>query len=288
MNKLRKLFNFHKVVMTIVYSVIYTLGIVLFLNNANLISTGVAGIAQIVVDVINRFGIGSTYGIVYLILNIPGIVLGWYKVGRKFTFYSLLSIVTVTVTSNMVPEIEVSKDLIMNAIFGGALMGFGIGGLLKIGGSSGGTDFYGIYLYQKFGMDFTRINTLINVVIIAVATFLYGTEIALYTILSFYVRTVALDQVFTNNNKITVWIIGEDLSKVSQYINSYLKHGTTIINNVEGGYTRQHKEIIMTILNQYEYSMLVEDIYKIDPTVFINVTETFDVHGNFKRVKEEV
>ncbi len=287
MNKLLSIANNRKMYLTIMYSIIYTLGITLFLNSADLISTGLSGVAQILDNVLNTINIPVTYGTLYLALNIPGILLGWFKIGKKFTFYSIVSILTVTLTSDLFPIIHVTDDIILNSIFGGLLMGYAIGGLLKIGASSGGTDFYGIWLFEKYGIDFTRINVIINFGIIGVATFIYGVEIGLYTLLSFYVRTVSIDQVFTNNNKITVWIIGQDLTKVSQYINQKLKHGTTIIPNVEGGYTRERKEIIMTILNQYEYSMLIEDLYKIDPTVFINVTETYKLHGNFKFRKEE-
>ncbi len=287
MNKLLSIANNRKMYLTIMYSIIYTLGITLFLNSANLISTGLSGVAQILDNILNNVNIPVTYGTLYLALNIPGILLGWFKIGKKFTFYSIISIFTVTLTSDLFPVIHVTDDIILNSIFGGLLMGYAIGGLLKIGASSGGTDFYGIWLFEKYGIDFTRINVIINFGIIGVATFIYGIEIGLYTLLSFYVRTVSIDQVFTNNNKITVWIIGQDLTKVSQYINQKLKHGTTIIPNVEGGYTRERKEIIMTILNQYEYSMLIEDLYKIDPTVFINVTETYKLHGNFKFRKEE-
>ncbi len=287
MNKLLSIANNRKMYLTIMYSIIYTLGITLFLNSADLISTGLSGVAQILDNILNGLNIPVTYGTLYLALNIPGILLGWFKIGKKFTFYSIISIFTVTLTSDLFPVIHVTDDIILNSIFGGLLMGYAIGGLLKIGASSGGTDFYGIWLFEKYGIDFTRINVIINFGIIGVATFIYGIEIGLYTLLSFYVRTVSIDQVFTNNNKITVWIIGQDLTKVSQYINQKLKHGTTIIPNVEGGYTRERKEIIMTILNQYEYSMLIEDLYKIDPTVFINVTETYKLHGNFKFRKEE-
>ncbi len=287
MNKIINVVSNKKILLTIVYSIVYTLGITLFLDSADLISTGLSGVAQILDNVLDSLSIPSSYGSLYLLLNIPGIILGWIKIGKKFTFYSIVSIVTVTITSGIFPVIKITDDIILNSIFGGLLMGYGIGGLLKIGASSGGTDFYGIWLFEKYDMDFTKINVIINFGIIGFATLIYGIEIGLYTILSFYIRTVSIDQVFTNNNKITVWIIGQDLTKVSQYINQKLKHGTTIIPNVEGGYTRERKEIIMTILNQYEYSILIEDLYKIDPSVFINVTETYKLHGNFKFRKED-
>ncbi len=288
MKTILKIMTDKKFYYTIIFSMIYALGIIIFLDKANLISTGLAGASQIILFFTEKLGLGVTYGLIYLVTNIPGVILGWYKIGKKFTFYSLVSILTVTITSDLMPEsIIITHDIILNSIFGGLLMGYGIGGLLRIGASSGGTDFYGIYLFEKYGIDFTRINTMINIGVIGVAMIIFGLEIGLYTILSFYIRTVTLDTVFTNNNKLTVWIIGRDLTKVSQYINQKLKHGTTIIPNVEGGYTREKKEVIMTILNQYEYSMLIDDLHKIDPSVFINVTETYRIHGNFKYKKDK-
>lgn len=274
-----------KVLITIFYSFVYAFGMQMFLAPASLIATGLAGVSQILTLI---FPVVS-YGVFYLLINIPGFILGFSKIGYRFTTYSVISVLTVTFTTMIVPvpESPFTSDIILNCVFAGIVMGIGIGGLLKNGASSGGTDFIGIYLYNKYGYDFAKVNLAINLAIIVIAALLFGIEIGLYTTLSFYIRNITIDQVFTSNNKMTVWIIAEDLTRVSTYINQKLGHGTTKMSAV-GGYTQKDKEIIMTILTQYEYSRLRDDIETICPDAFINVTETFDLAGNFNRRRKIV
>lgn len=281
-----KKLNMKKIGLTIFFSFIYTIGMQLFLAPAGLIATGVAGIAQMLDMYVP---VNISYSIFYLGLNIPGFYLGFKKIGYQFTMYSVISVMTVTLGAYILPSPSLTQaftsDIIINCVFGGIIMGYGIGGLLKIGASSGGTDFFGVILYDKYGFDFSKVNMVINVSIIIVATVLGTVEIGLYTVLSFYVRNLTINQIFTSNKKMTVWIIGRDLTRVSTYINQKLGHGTTIING-EGGYTLSEKQIIMTILTQYEYAVLRENIHYICDDAFINVTECYEVEGNFKRKRK--
>ncbi len=267
-----------KIIQVIFYSLIYSLGMSIFLIPMQLIATGVAGITQILTYLVPSV----SYATFYLALNIPGIYLGFQKLGFSFTTYSLISILTVSISSSLIPPLVITNDILLNCIFAGMVMGYSLGSLLKIGASSGGTDFWGIWIQRKFDYDFVKINFSINVAIIITAIFLFNLEIGMYTLVSFYIRNLTINQIFINNNKMTVWIIAEDLNKVSKYINENLGHGTTIIKGA-GGYTHKEKEIIMTILTQYEYSILIDKINLICPDAFVNVTETFKIQGNFKR-----
>lgn len=273
------LYDIKKLVKVIIFSIIFAMSINFFLIPINLISTGIAGIAQIISDVS-----ALDYGIFYLLLNIPGIILGLTKLGSRFTIYSIVSILTVTIASSIIPTTGFTDDVIINCIFGGIFMGYALGNLLKIGTSSGGTDFYGIWIEQKFQKSFSSFNLLLNLFIISVAAFLYGIDIALYTLLSFYIRNLTMQQIFVNNEKMTVWIIGDDLTRVSTYINQVIGHGTTIIK-ATGGYTQEDKQVIMTILTHYEYSLLCDAITVICPNAFMNVTETTNIFGNFTAKK---
>ena len=279
---MKKLLLSKKFGLTVFYSVIYSLALSLFMNNAGLLATGLTGIVQI----INEFFIESIdFGVLYLLFNIPVLVIGYFFIGKKFTFYTIVSVLTVSLTSSLLPSFVLSDDIFLNSIFGGLIMGYAIGGLLKIGSSSGGTDILGIIYYQKKGTSFTKFNSILNLFIIVIGALLYGGEVALYTLVSMYFRNQGINTIFTNNEKITVWIIGKDLSSVSLYINSKLSHGTTIFPECRGGFSGNRKDVLMTILNKYEYGILINDISKIAPDAFINVTETFKIEGNYKHTK---
>ncbi len=275
----KKSFSLIKFMKVIFYSFVFALGMNIFLIPMNLLSTGMSGIAQLISD----YSIFS-YSVIYFVINVPGILLGFNKLGFRFTVYTLVSIVSVSFFAGVIPVYSFTDDIIINCIFSGICMGYALGKLLKNGTSSGGTDFYGIYLEQKYGFSFSNINLVINVIIISIAAFLYGMEVAMYTLLSFYIRNLTMNQFFVANNKLTVWIVGPDLTRVSTYINQVIGHGTTIIEGT-GGFTQDKKEVILTILTQYEYSILKDAIKDVCPEAFINVNETHKISGNFKPKK---
>lgn len=282
--KLDKHSTAYKVVVTILLSIIYGIGIAFFLQPSRLISMGLTGIAQLV-----TIWSGISFGIVYLVLNIPGLILSFTKLGKKFTLYSLISIVVVTITTDIIPLLNVpdafTDDRIVNCIFAAMIMGFSIGGLLKIGASSGGLDFYCLYMFQKKGIPFSYINFPVNAAIVVVSGFVFGIETMLYSIIYIIIRELIINMFYTNNQKITVWIVGNDLSKIADYIHKNIGRGTSIFKAVEGGYTHQNKEVIMVVLNVYQFAQLKEEIYKLNPNVFVSATRTYDVVGNYRANK---
>lgn len=275
--------NIKKIFWILFFTTIYTLGLVLFIQPIQLLTTGITGISQII-----QHYTGFSYAAIYFIINIPGIFIGYKYIGKKFTYYSFLSIVTVTLLSslniiNYIPQL--TSNLMLNSIFGGILLGYGTGGLLKKGFSSGGTDFYVMYLLKYKNMNFMKVNLIINIIIIVLGATYHSVELSLYTIISLFVRNMVLDNVFTNTNTITLFIIGDKLDQISNFITCDLKRGSTIINNAEGGFTHNSKKVMITTINQYEYTVLCEKLETIDEEIFINVIDTLDVVGNYKKDK---
>lgn len=283
MRKLRNKYIVIKIFLTILYSAIYAIGLQIFIQPVHLLTTGLAGIAQI----IEQFA-SIEYGVLYLILNIPGMLIGWFYLGKKFTFHSFLSIVTVTLVTLVVPIQAVSQDLLLNSIFGGIVMGYGIGSLLKIGGSSGGTDFFVMYLLKYKNIEFAKVNIILNIIIVLVGIIFNNIEIGMYTIVSLYVRNTVLDQVFTHTQTSVLFIVGNNLQQTSYFINNKLKRGTTILKNAEGGYTRDSKEVIMVSLNRYEYSIFIDYINLLEEDIFITVMDAKNIVGNYQLSKGEL
>lgn len=278
MNIIEKQIDRHKIIMTIMYSFIFAFGLNMFLTPENILSTGLTGIAQIVSILIPVI----PFGLFYFLINIPGVIIGFIFLGKKFTLYSLISVITVSVATTIIPTMGITNDVILNCLFGGIIMGYGMGGLLKYGSSTGGLDFYGMYLYQKFGINFTNLQTMINVGIILTSGFLFGIEIALYSMLALIVRQMMVAKVYTTHQKLTVWVIGESVRDVSDYINFQLGRGTNIFHNVEGGYTHNEKEVLMAILDEYEFRSLQDNIKSINSEVFMYASGTSHIGGNYQ------
>lgn len=266
-----------KIIQTIIFSLIFAIGINFFIAPAEILSSGMSGIVQIFEHIFNNL----SYSVIYFLCNVPGIILSIIFLGKRFTILSVISIVTVTIATFVMPERQITEDILVNCIFGGLLMGYGAGGMLKHHSSNGGLDIYGMLVYQAFGINFAKFSLIIDVIICLVAAYFFGLEIALFTILSIAVRILTLNFVYRNHAKLTVWIVGENLDTLDEYITIKLKRGSTIFTEAKGGYSRAKKQVIMTTLDQIEYQHLVDNLDKYGKNIFITTTNTSHIHGNY-------
>ena len=188
---------------------INSLAINIFLVNANLLSGGVSGIALIV-----QYLTSIPAGYTKLILNIPLLILSYFKINKSFTFLTIIgtlgSVITLILTTNMQRFITL-KDPLLLSIYGGVLQGIGIGLVFVYNGSTGGLDII-TALIKKHKED-TNIGTvsfLLNGVIVVIGCFIFGISIGLYTLLLMYISSFTLDktiQIF--NRKRLVLIISD-------------------------------------------------------------------------------
>lgn len=273
-----------------IYSLLYAVGFQLFIEPAGLLATGFSGIAQIIVR-ISPAELGLTYAVVYFALNIPGFLLSYITMGKTFTIYTFYTVFMMSYLTSVVAHLSsnwfITDDIILQCVFGGLLMGYSIGAILKVGASSGGTDIFGLYLLKTRNMSFNKVNMVMNAAIILSAMELFGLEAGLYTLLSLYVRNLTMKYVFTNNDLVTLFIITKDSRVVQKMITMRLQRGTTILQGY-GGYTHAEKDVVMTTLNQYEYRLFLNllDQY-VDERVFVNVMDTRNIIGNYNIQKNK-
>ncbi|MUV36543.1 UPF0750 membrane protein YitT [Lentibacillus sp. JNUCC-1] len=111
-----------RVVVVIFGAILNAVALNFFLIGANVYASGFTGAAQLISSVFKDFiGIGISTGVILFILNIPVAILGWYKVGKGFTIYSILSVIFTTTALEIMPVMSLSNDIILNAVFGGVI-----------------------------------------------------------------------------------------------------------------------------------------------------------------------
>lgn len=272
-----------KVAVVIIGAFLVAISINMFLIPANVYSSGFTGIAQLLSKVITEntpFSISMGY--LLLLLNIPVAILGWKKVGKSFTIYSVLSVLFSTFFLEMIPIKEVAHDILLNAVFGGVILAIGVGITLKWGGSTGGMDILAMWLSRMKDKPIGNYMFTLNAVIIITAGYLYGWEKALYTLVTLYTTTRVIDAIHTRHEKLTALIItrkGEELKKA---IHAKLVRGITTIP-AKGAYTNETKDMMMIVITRYELFDLERIIKKVDPKAFTNIMETTSVVGFFRR-----
>lgn len=272
-----------RIVVVILGSLLLAVSLNFFLINANVYASGFAGAAQLASSVFEDFfGISVSTGILLLLFNIPVFILGWYKVGKGFTIYSIISVICATAFLEILPVISVSDDIILNAVVGGVIGGVGVGISLKLGASTGGMDIVAMVLSRLQDKPIGTYFLLLNGVIIVLAGFLYEPENALYTMLALYVTTAVIDMIHTRHEKVTAMIITHKADELQQAIHQKMVRGITILP-AKGAYTKEDKNMLYLVITRYELYDLETIISDVDPNAFTNIVQTVGIFGFFRR-----
>lgn len=272
-----------KVFIVIVGAFLTALAMNLFLIPANVYSSGFAGIAQLLSKVLSEYTpINVSMGLLLLLLNIPVAILGWMKVGKSFTIYSFLSVVLSSLFLEIIPIQQVSKDILLNAVFGGVIIAVGVGITLKWGASTGGLDIIAMVLSRMKDKPVGLYMFILNSVIILTAGFLYGWEKALYTLVFLYTSTRVIDAIHTRHAKLTAFIITKKADEMKKAIHSTLVRGITMIP-AKGAFSNETRDMMMIVITRYELFDLERVIKEVDPNAFTNIIQTTGVYGFFRR-----
>lgn len=259
-----------------------------FLIGANVYSSGFSGAAQLLSSVFKDFSsINISTGILLLILNIPVLIIGWFKIGKGFTIYSILSVGFTTFFLELLPVVTVSEDIILNAVVGGVLSGAGVGISFKYGASTGGMDIVAMILSRLQDKPVGLYFLTLNAVIIFFAGVLYEPENALYTMLTLYITTIVIDALHTRHQKVTVLIVTYKADDLQEAIHREMVRGITIIPT-KGAYSKKDSNMLYLVITRYELYDLEKIISEVDPMAFTNIMQTTNVLGFFRKEGESI
>ncbi|MFB3169063.1 YitT family protein [Neobacillus sp. 179-C4.2 HS] len=272
-----------KIIIVTVGAFLNALAINLFLIPANVYSSGFTGVAQLLSKVLSeQTPLNISMGFLLLLLNIPVAILGWLKVGRSFTIYSFLSVALSSLFLELIPITQVSKDILLNSVFGGVILAVGVGLTLKWGASTGGVDIIAMVLSRMKDKPIGSYMFVMNAVIIITAGFLYGWEKALYTIVSLYASTRVVDAIHTRHAKLTAMIITKKADELKKAIHSQLVRGITMIP-AKGAFSNESRDMLMIVITRYELYDLERILAEVDPNAFTNIIQTTGIYGFFRR-----
>lgn len=277
-----------RVTVVILGSLLMALSLNFFLINANVYASGFAGAAQLVSSVLkDQLGMTISTGILLLLFNIPVFILGWFKVGKGFTIYSMLSVAFTTLFLELMPLRSMSEDIMLNAVFGGVLAGVGVGISLKLGASTGGMDIVAMILSRMQDKPIGVYFLLLNGILIVFAGILYEPENALYTMVALYVTTSVIDMIHTRHEKVTAMIITRKADDLQQAIHRQMVRGITILP-AKGAYSKEDKSMLYVVITRYELYDLERIINETDPQAFTNIVQTVGIFGFFRKENEKL
>ncbi|WP_280769309.1 YitT family protein [Salipaludibacillus daqingensis] len=276
-NRLIQLEDAKVFTISVLSGVLLAMSLNMFLIPANVFASGFTGVAQI----ISAF-IPLSPGVLLLLLNIPVAILGWLKVGKKFTFFSFVNVASTTLFLEIIPVQGFSEDIILNSVFGGVLGGIGAGVLLKWGASSGGLDILALLAAKKSDRAIGDYFFMMNAIIVMASGFMFGMEKALYTLLQIYVASRIIDTIHTRHVKLTAMIVTNKADELQEAFHKKVTRGVTRMP-AKGGYSKEEKEVMMIVITRYELYLLQQVVDEVDPNAFTNIVQTTGIHGMFRK-----
>lgn len=225
------------------------------------------------------------------VFNLPFIYLGYKKIGKTFAVQTSLAVVLLTLGLLFIDMPSVTSDKLLIAIFGGILIGTGVGLVIRSGGVLDGAEVIAVFTRRRIGFSNSEIIMIFNTFIFAGAAFHFGLETAMYSLITYFAATRATNYIVDGIEQYTaVNIISSQHEKVKALLVNDLRKGITVYKG-ERGYlpgsfeVKTDCEIIVTIVTRLEINQIQASIIEIDPKAFIYIQNINDATGGILKAK---
>lgn len=260
-------------------ALLQALALRLFLVPAQLASGGVSGLAQII-NYYNRWPIG----LMVLVGNLPLFLLGWrYLGGPRFALRTAYAVVAysffVDFSVPFLPAGGLTRDLALNALYGGVLSGVGFGLVYRGRGTSGGSDILARILSRLRGLSISTSYLLTDALIMFLAGISFSWENALYALVGLYASGAAAEAVAQGSNVVrTALIITNRPQQVAERILYEMERGVTMVA-ARGAYTGGERTVLYTVVSRAEIEQIKALVQEADPKAFMVVGQAHEALG---------
>lgn len=271
--------SIQKIIMILLGNLLYSFAIASFILPSGLITGGTTGIALFI-----NYLTGLDISLFVLIFNIVMFIAGLIILGKTFALSTVLSSIAYPFMLSFAQWLnrltgDLTHDLILCTIFGGLLIGIGIGIVIRAGASTGGMDIPPLVLNKKFGINVSVSLYAFDFTILILQMFFSSREQILYGILLVCIYTFALEKVLImGKSKTQVEIISEKYKEINDLIITRFDRGTTIYQ-ANGGFTGNEAHAVLTVINKRELFAIQEAVMKLDPAAFIIISQVNEVKG---------
>lgn len=257
---------------------IASLGVNLFLTHAQLLSGGATGIA-LIIEYLTGFQAGYTV----FIINIPLFFLSYKKLSKKFTIYSAIGMLSLSISliiTKKLSSLIIINDILLYCIYGGIFCGVGYAIVFLRNGSTGGMDIITMLIRKKYSnFNIGSLGLCLNSVIVIIGAIFLGVPKALYTLISILIQGIVLNKLIGGfSSKKLMLILTNKEDEVIEYILKDLNRGVTTLS-ATGVFSHTNKKMIYCVVNDRQMIYLKSKILKIDPTTFISVLDVSEVRG---------
>lgn len=261
--------------MLMIGATLAAVAIELFLVPNTIIDGGIIGIS-LIINYITDF----SFGILVLIINIPFLFAGYKYIGKNFCISSLFAIIMLAVVESALHHVDpFTTDPLLATVFGGLLLGSGVGLVIRNSGALDGTEILGILLSKKMPFSVGEFVMFLNVFVFTWAGFVLEWEQAMFSILTYYIASKAIDAVIQGfDDTKAAMVITNEYEEIAAALSDRLGRGVTKLKG-KGGYLDQEKEVLYVVFTRLEIAKFKSIVLEIDSNAFITIMDTQEAHG---------
>lgn len=256
-----------RVFFMIVGSILAAIGLEMFLIPNNIIDGGITGIS-IMVSHFTKISLG----VLIFVLNLPFLYVGYKKIGKTFAISTLFSVICFSIgVSIFRPLLGVTHDTLLATIFGGIILGAGIGIIMRSGGSLDGTEIVAIILDNKSSFSVGEIVMFFNLFILGGSGLVFGWDRAMYSLIAYFVASKTIDITVEGvNESKAVTIISDRHEEISKSLTHKLGRGVTLLYG-QGSYKENPTNVIYIVVSRLEISKLRDIVHAYDKNALISI-----------------
>lgn len=276
-----KLAIFKRYVLIFIGAILASIGLEIFLVPNQIIDGGVVGLSIMASHIT-----GLPLGLFIIVLNLPFLYLGYMQIGKSFTLSTLFAVVSLAYwLSFFHPIPELTHDLFLAAVFGGIIVGIGVGMIIRNGGSLDGTEIVAIIMDKRTGFSVGEIVMFFNLFILSSAGFVFSWDKAMYSLVAYFVAFKVIDVTIEGLDESKgVMIVSDNPDEIADALLARLGRGVTVLHG-QGGYTGEPKKVLYSVVTRLEIAKLKAIVNEKDENAFVTINEVHDVMGG--RVKKK-
>lgn len=290
-----KKFKITNFLMLAVAGIINAIGVTMFLSPVKLYDSGISGTSMLLAKVTPEF---FTLSIFLLILNIPLFLYGLKKQGIHFTVYAIYTVGIYSLSAWLITDvlpIDVNiasplagTDLLLCALFGGAISGIGSGIAIRFGGAMDGIEVMAVVFAKKIGVTVGSFVMVYNVILYVICGIVLKSWILpLYSIVAYGAALKTVDYIVEGFDRAKcAMIVTTKPEDICYILSEVFESGSTKIE-VRGGYSNREKTMVYFIVNRFQVAKLKEIVHEVDPGAYITISEVADVFTSEHQDKKE-
>lgn len=256
-------------------SILAAVGLEIFLIPNNIIDGGIVGISILV-----SFLTDIPLSVFIIVFNLPFLFLGYKQIGKTFVLSSTFAIASLSFWVSVFHPIPgLTSDILLATVFGGIILGVGVGIIIRYGGSLDGTEMVAIMVNRKSAFSVGETVMFFNIFILSSAALVFGWDRAMYSLIAYFIAFKVIDITIEGLDEAKAAIIISDKAEdIAEAITARLGRGVTFIEG-KGGYSNNQKTILYSVVTRLEIAKLRSIIADKDENAFVTINDVSDVMG---------